>query len=372
MRIGFDAKRAFLNFTGLGNYSRYVMDLVMRSHPGHSYVAYSPKPPRGRAVPFADSLPDLEKAGPSGLWKKFPTLWRSLAITRLLEKDSIDMYWGLSNELPLNIGRNRQTRKVMTMHDLIYIRCKSNYKPLDRWIYDWKYSRSCRKADTIIAVSECTKRDIMQFYGIPEDRIHVVYQGCDASFRQPADPARMEQVRLKYGLPARFVLTVGTIEERKNALLAAKALVQLPSDVSLVLVGRHKPYADSIVRFAAANSISDRIIELNSVDFQDLPSIYRLASVFVYPSRYEGFGIPILESLCCGTPVIAATGSCLEEAGGPASVYISPDDSDALARELNRLLENPDECARMAAAGLEYSLRFTDTAILEDLDKVLF
>lgn len=372
MRIGFDAKRAFRNFTGLGNYSRFVMDLVMHAHPEHDYVAYSPKRPSGRAIAFADSLPQLKKVFPSGFWKRAGSAWRTRKITDLLEKDGIDLYWGLSNELPLNIGRCHGIRKVMTMHDLIYIRYPSNYKALDRWLYDFKYKRSCRNADLIIAVSECTKRDVVSCYGIPEDKIRVVYQGCDPSFRLPADPDRMEKVRSKYNLPQRFVLNVGTIEERKNALLAAKALKQLPSDVSLVLVGRHKQYADKIVEYATANGLTDRIIEINNVDFQDLPSIYRLASVFVYPSRYEGFGIPILESLCCETPVIAATGSCLEEAGGPASVYISPDDSDALARELNRLLENPDECAKMAAAGLLYSQRFTDTAILDELDKVLF
>lgn len=371
MRIGFDAKRAFRNFTGLGNYSRFVMDLVMRSHPEHTYFAYSPKRPGGRAVAFADSLPQLEKVYPSGIWNRLGSIWRTRKITSLLEKDGIDLFWGLSNELPLNIGKCR-ARKVVTMHDLIYIRIPSNYKPVDRLLYDYKYKRSCRNADLIIAVSECTKRDVVSCYGIPEEKVRVVYQGCDSSFRQPADTGRMQQVRMKYNLPERFILNVGTIEERKNALLAAKALLQLPADVSLVLVGRHKPYADKIQGFASANGLSDRIIEINNVDFQDLPSIYRLASVFVYPSRYEGFGIPILESLCSETPVIAATGSCLEEAGGPASVYIDPNDFNALAHEVNRLLENPDECARMATAGLEYSQRFTDSSISAELDKVLF
>jgi len=367
MTIGFDAKRAFRNFTGLGNYSRYVIDLLTRFYPENRYLAYSPSASSGRAVKFAEGHPCLTAILPEGGWKHFRSMWRTFGITGRLSSDGVSVYHGLSNELPLNIKKAGNVRTVVTMHDVIYLTCPECYPAVDRLTFNYKYRKACKNADAIIAVSECTKRDVVRYYRIDPEKITVVYQGCDESFRRTVGEDELAAVREKYSLPAKFVLNVGTIERRKNALTLVKALKALPEDIHLVLVGKKTKYADEVSEYAAANGLSGRLKFICDVDFADLPAIYHLALVFAYPSRYEGFGIPVLESLCCGTPVIAATGSCLEEAGGAGSVYLDPDDVAGFAGEINRLSGDASARKVMAEKGKAYAERFTDERLSADL-----
>lgn len=361
MKIGYEAKRAVQNATGLGNYSRYVVEALQTYFPDNSYALYAPNPRDNRRL---DALIAQSKGCTTlhfpdkGLWKRLSGLWRIGPVCRQLERDGIQLYHGLSNELPLNIRSARGVKSVVTIHDLIYHKLPQCFHRIDRWIYHYKTGKACRQADHIIAVSQCTKRDIIELFGIPADRISVIYQGCDPAFSQPVPDERKAEVRARYRLPARYVLSVGSIEERKNMLLAVKALHHLPADVSVVLVGRHTPYTDQISAYASAHGLTGRLHICSGVPFADLPAIYQCATSFAYPSRYEGFGIPILEALHSHLPVVAATGSCLEEAGGPDQLYVSPDDERALA---DALLRTFDESVRseMTAKGLEWAKRFT-------------
>lgn len=359
MRIGFDGKRAVQNNTGLGNYSRYVLEALQEYYPDEEYILYTPKE---RKNPRLDAI--LEKNNirlrfPSkGIWKRFSSIWRVWGIVADAISDRISVFHGLSNELPLNIAKHRSIRSVVTVHDLIFRRLPNCYPLIDRLIYDYKFKRACKNADLIIAVSECTKRDIVKDYGIAPDKIEVIYQGCDSLFSIPASEAKKKDVRNKYALPKHFVVSVGSIEERKNTLLAVKALKQLPEDVHLVLVGKATPYAGTICSYSKAAGLEDRVHLLHNIPFQDLPAVYQCADVFVYPSRYEGFGIPILEALNSRLPVIAATGSCLEEAGGPDSIYVDPDDADALACAINKAME-PEQRKDMIEKGVIWAARFS-------------
>jgi len=367
LTIGFDAKRAFRNFTGLGNYSRYVIDLLTRFSPENRYLVYSPSAPAGRAVKFLEGHPCLAAIFPEGVWSRSGSMWRTFGITGRLESDGVSIYHGLSNELPLNIKKAGNVRTVVTMHDVIYLTHPECYPAVDRFTFNYKYRKACENADAIIAVSECTKRDIIRYYHIAPEKINVIYQGCDDSFRRPVGEEAKERVRQKYSLPDRFVLNVGTIERRKNALTLIKAMESIPEDIHLVLVGKKTEYTGEIIEYASSKGLSGRLTFIHDVDFSDLPAIYHMASVFAYPSRYEGFGIPVLESLCCGTPVIAATGSCLEEAGGPDSIYVDPDDAAGFAGEIIRVLTEEGLGKRMAEKGLVYAQRFTDERIAGDL-----
>jgi glycosyltransferase involved in cell wall biosynthesis len=174
-------------------------------------------------------------------------------------------------------------------------------------------------------------------------------------------------VKERYQLPSRYILNVGTVEERKNVLLAVKALPQLPNDVQLVIVGRRTRYADSVWEWATRHGVSDRVMFLEGVPNSDLPAIYRSAAAFVYPSRYEGFGIPVIEAIQSGLPVVAATGSCLEEAGGPDSYYVNPDDSDAMAATLNDILST-DQQERIARSQ-EYVKQFENANVAQQILK---
>lgn len=363
MHIGFDAKRVFHNATGLGNYARDVLRILHRHGPEHVYFAYTPRP---GALPFELEGDRFRVCGPRGLLgRALPALWRTRGIVRDLRRDGIQLFHGLSNELPLGIER-AGIASVVTIHDLIFERFPELYPPLDRRIYAAKARSAVARAGRVIAISAQTKRDLVELYGVPEERIRVVYQTCHEAFRAPVPEERLRAVRARYQLPESFVLAVGTIERRKNLLLALQALEGLPG-VPLVAVGRPTPYAEELHAFARAHRLADRVRLLSGVSTADLAAMYRLATVAIYPSLFEGFGIPIVEALFSGTPVVTTRGGCFAEAGGPGSAYVDPRDPEELRRVLRELLEDPARRAAMRDAGLRHAEQFSERAIAAGL-----
>ena len=356
--IGFEAKRANANRTGLGNYSRFVIRSLTRAGIGDRFNLYIPK---RKANAEYDAL--LEMDGVTShlpdrpVWRRLSALWRVFGVAQQLQRDGVKLFHGLSNELPCGLGR-RGIRSVVTVHDLIFRILPGCYKPVDRWIYTWKFRSACRRADRIVAVSECTKRDIVRLFGIDPAKIEVIYQGCDEMFAERRSAAELDRAAREYGLPERYLLNVGTLEERKNLLEVVQALEHLPAEIHLVAVGGRTAYTARVERYAAEHGLTDRIHLLHKVTYRDLPLLYARAEVMVYPSRYEGFGIPIIEALNAGIPVVAATGSCLEEAGGPDQLYVSPDDPAELARAVSRILDDPELRRTLAERGRAYVERF--------------
>ncbi|MCC8070688.1 MAG: glycosyltransferase family 4 protein [Bacteroidales bacterium] len=368
LKIAFDAKRALLNTTGLGNYSRYVIATMALLYPKNQYLLYSPSAAReslkSRVEGFT-GLPNVTTVLPRGGWRRAGSLWRSMEIPIQAAGDGVDVYHGLSNELPLNL-KQTGIPSVVTIHDVIWRRIPQDYAWIDRHLYDFKYGRSARSASRIIAISQKTKEDVVNDFGVDPERIDVIYQSCDPAFSQHIDPTRREEIKAKYKLPERFILSVGTIQSRKNQLLAVKGLRGLPADVRLAIVGRRtRPYADEIDRYIASNHLTDRVMWLTDVPFADLPYLYALARCSSYTSRYEGFGLPVVESLSVGTPVIAATGSCLEEAGGKAAVYVGPDDVDAYIHEASRLVDDAYYHDRLAKEAPRQARRFDTKRMAE-------
>ena len=359
MKIGFDGKRAVQNFTGLGNYSRYIADILCHFCPENEYVLYAPQKRNNKRLDIlTEKYPQLHLSYPAAsFWRKFSSLWRIFGITHQLEKENASIFHGLSNELPLNIHKS-DIKSVVTIADLIFLRYPQYYHFIDRKIYTYKFRKACENADKIIAISECTKRDIIQYFHIPTDKIEVVYQGCDPVFEHPIDNKKKEEVCAKYQLPARYILNVGSIEERKNALLIVQALAQLPQDIHLIIVGRRTTYTKKIEHFINEHSLTSRVHIMHNIPFGDLPAIYQSAEIFVYPSYFEGFGIPIIEALHSGVPVVAATGSCLEEAGGPDSIYVNPNNVDETIQVLKEILSNPSKKKLMIEKGKEFVKRF--------------
>jgi glycosyltransferase involved in cell wall biosynthesis len=364
MRIGYDAKRAFLNRTGLGNYSRWLIRSLASYYPENAYYLYTPKIKPGNKINFPADLQNISTVLPIN--KLFTSLWRSSGIVKDLQQDHIELYHGLSHELPAGIA-NAGIRSVVTIHDLIFMRFPQYFGWVNRIIYGAKVKYACHVADKIIAISERTRQDIIELIGISPDKIDVIYQGCDSSFKSAIPNEQKQAVLQKYNLPAAFILYVGTIEERKNLLQLVKALSGLNSSIKLVAIGRKTRYAQKVEQAINKLRLEDRVIFLNSIAFADLPAIYQSAKVFVYPSRYEGFGIPVLEALCSGTPVIAATGSCLEEAGGPDSLYVGPDDVQDLTGKLNLVLGDESLRRKMIVKGKEYSANFDDERLAHQI-----
>lgn len=372
MRIGFDAKRAFSNFTGLGNYARAMMKNLAEHFPGHSYFMYTPRVPDEQQIRFLDLPHHAQyhiRIPKSFIYELFPSLWRSVGIVRDLQQDGLDLYHGLSHELPRGIAGSG-IKTVVTIHDLIFLRYPEFYKAADRRIYYAKFKYACKHADRIIAISEQTKRDIVHFFKTDEDRISIVNMSAAPIFLQEISEEEKEHIREKYNLPARFLLNVGTIEDRKNAGLIIRALKLCHADIPLVIIGRKTPYVEKLQTLIRDNELQDRVQFIHHIQFSDLPAIYRMASIFIYPSLFEGFGIPVIEALHSGTPVIATTGSCLEEAGGDAARYVSPYSEIDLAGTIDQILTDPELREKMIRKGYEYVERFTEDRIAQELMNV--
>jgi glycosyltransferase involved in cell wall biosynthesis len=367
LRIGFDAKRAFLNNTGLGNYSRSVITSLAKRFPENDYFLYTTKQVQNSRTADLLSFSNITVRTPS--FPLLKSLWRSRFVVKQLVEDKLDIYHGLSHEIPIGI-QHSSIKTVVTIHDLIFFRYPQYYKAADRKIYEMKFGHACKNADRIIAISEQTKNDIVHYLGADANKIDVVYQSCDAAFSQICSPEKLAAVRSKYNLPEKFLLNVGTIEDRKNLMLIAKALPEISPEIKLIVIGKETAYAEKVKKFITEHKLSDRVIFLQNIPFDELPAMYQLAAIFIYPSEFEGFGIPILEALNSGTPVIAATGSCLEEAGGPASIYVPPTDEKALAQAIGKVLNDADLRSQMISEGKSYAQKFTENAHAENLMRI--
>lgn len=367
MLIGYDGKRAVENNTGLGNYSRLVIEVLAQRHPDDFFQLYAPRlkyQPRLR--PLFD-LCNVNLVTPD-TWRgrHLRSMWRSHGVTRQLIADHVDLFHGLSGELPVNIAR-AAIPSVVTIHDIIFRRFPQYYPRIDRAIYDRKFRFAAREATRVIAISDRTRRDIMEFYDIPAEKIDVVYQGCHEQFNtRPTDEA-IAAVRKKYGLDRPYIIAVGTIEERKNQLLPVRALEGLPADLDLVLVGGRTPYTHTVACYAAQYHIGDRLHILSNADFADFPALYAGAFCSSYTSRYEGFGIPVIESLSVGTPVIIASGSCLEEAAGPMAPVVAPDNVNEFVYLVKELCDYPEVREKIAREGRQWVARFNDNNMADGI-----
>ena len=353
MIVGLDAKRIVRNGTGLGSYGRtLVNDLIRRGDDNMQLRLYAPDEGRDelREQIIGDGCAQFcyPKGRPSALRKAW---WRSRGVVKDLVRDGVTVYHGLSGELPTGL-RQAGIRGIVTIHDLIFLRHPEYYHWVDTKLYAWKFRQALREADHIIAISERTRQDIVELGGDEyADRITVIYQSFAPRFSTSVRSEKRMEVRQRYKLPQRYVLSVGTIERRKNLLLAAEAVELLPQDIHLVAVGRQTEYAKEL-------PADERIHLLSGVPDEDLAAIYAQAGAFVYPSRYEGFGIPIIEAIAAGLPVVACTGSCLEEAGGPHSLYVSPDNAIDMAEALKMSLRGARGRDERIRRSREYIRRF--------------
>ncbi|MGM9842398.1 MAG: glycosyltransferase family 4 protein [Candidatus Limisoma sp.] len=367
INIGFDAKRIVRNRTGLGNYCRTLVNDLAEVMPDRRLRLYTPiegcEDLRERIV----ARPNVEFVLPrNAVMPGLHSLWRSHGIVRDLKADGVGIYHGLTGELPYGLRRSGIVG-VVTIHDLIFLRHPEYYHWYDAWIYKQKFKLACREATRIIAISECTKRDIVEFGNVEPERIDVVYQSCSTRFNTRVTDEQRRSTSARYSLPDRYVLNVGTVEERKNVGLAVEALRDLPDDVHLVIVGRRTQYADRVDALARKYSVTDRVHFLSNLPTDELYAIYQMAECFVYPSRYEGFGIPIIEAIQSGLPVVACTGSCLEEAGGDSCLYVSPDDASALAAAINDSLRGAPGREQRIARAQEYARRFENLGVAEQV-----
>ena len=366
MRIGFDAKRAFLNNTGLGNYSRDTIRVLSHFHYNNRYFLYTPRKNENPRLSFIKDNKNTFIRTPESLFNKtLKSYWRSKNIVKDLFNNKIDIYHGLSNEIPLGIEKT-SIKTVVTIHDLIFIRYPHLFRKIDRKIYYTKFKSSCERADKIIAVSKQTKKDIIEFLNIPEKKITVIYQGCNDAFKSIVANNIKNITLAKYKIANQYLLYVGSIEERKNLLTILKTLKELPKQM-LVVIGNGKSYKLKCLNFIKENDLHDRVIFLSGLSLEEMSAIYQSAQLMIYPSIFEGFGIPILESLFSKTPVITSEGGCFSEAGGLNSKYINPLSVKEMKMAILEIQNSPELQNTMREKGFDYAQEFNDEKIATNL-----
>jgi glycosyltransferase involved in cell wall biosynthesis len=372
MRIGFEAKRAFHNFVGLGNYARSLIQGLGTYYPKNEYVAYTPPFSDERAKNWAANLPPAVKVRlPHGLGRLCPSLWRSGFLTKTLKKDQLDIFHGLSHELPPHI-ETLPCKKVVTIHDLIFLRYPEYFSKIDRYVFQKKFTHAVAVADKVVAISESTKRDLMEILHVPAEKIQVIYQTCNPIFYEEVSPDLKESLRCKYNLPYKYMLYVGSFTKRKNVLALGKALkiTQRINDIPLVLIGKGDLVKEQMQDLAHNLKIERKVIFLENVPTTHLPALYQNATVFVYPSLFEGFGIPIIEALFSKIPVVTSLGSCFREAGGDGQIYVDPHNPEQIGQALIEVTENEGLRQKMVQAGWQYVQRFREENTLKAMMKL--
>ncbi len=339
MKIGFDAKRLFLNYTGLGNYSRAIVKDLQKYYPEHEYHLYTTKVLKNTDTEAFFNQSKFVIHENSSLLNSY---WRSRTIVRDLERDGIDVFHGLSAELPIGIKSSR-VKSVVTIHDLIFRYYKSDYNVVDRFIYNFKSKYACNNADKIVSISDFTKNDIVNSYGINDEKIVVVYLQISDRFTMRADEDKLKIVKRKFDLPNRFFLYVGSVIGRKNLKLVLKAMFNIDkkSRIPLVVVGSGKKYMEEVKQLVRDRGLVDSIIFLKDIDNEALPIIYQLAEFFVFPSLYEGFGLPVLEAIQSGKKCIVSEETSLVEVVGDCGLVLKQNDIEAMKNAIEAMIQSP-------------------------------
>lgn len=351
MKIGFDAKRAFLNASGLGNYSRNTLNALLKYYPENRYVLFTPEIKKDlfhHYNQFDVISPD------SPVSKLFKSLWRSFSVSGQLHKHKLDLFHGLSNELPDSVHKS-SVPAVVTIHDLIFMRFPEFYKPIDRKIYARKVKYACLAAKKIIAISEQTKEDLITYFNVNPEKIEVIYQSISARFFERRDTGYLIE---KYNLPEKYILSVGTLEHRKNQLSLLKALHSAKVSVPVVFVGRPTLYSAEMLKYITENAMEKQVKFLNNIPAKDLAALYERAELSVYISVFEGFGLPVIESMASGCPVITSNVSCLPETAGGAAVLCDPENSEEIGIEIEKILGDSSFRNSLIAKGTERAKQF--------------
>lgn len=365
MRIGFDAKRAFKNKSGLGNYSRDLIRGLHDLYPNNEYYAFSPE----KETELLDYRYYSNLIYPNVGSKAGKIYWRSFSVIKEIEKRKLDIYHGLTNELPFSLAKSN-VKKVVTIHDLIFLEIPSMYPLVDRKIYLKKFSHACNIADVIVATSENTKNDIIKHFGVDENKVKVVYQSCNKNFQRKASLSQINDVRKKYKLPDKYVLNVGTIEQRKNLLNLVKAIYYFDLDIKLVVVGRKTPYYKEVKSYIDSHNLNDKVIFLSNVSNEDLPIIYQNSLAFIYPSLYEGFGIPIIEAFNSGVPVITSDKGSPAEIAGEAAILVDALNSKSIGVALKSVIDSSELRDNLIHSGKERAKLFDNEIVINNMMKV--
>lgn len=366
MKIGFDAKRLYNNFTGLGNHSRTTIDILTDNFDNNEYILFTPKVAQNNETAPYLSKKNCKTVMPTGIIKG--SLWRTFCLVDELKKNGVEVFHGLSNELPFGIKKSG-IKSVLTIHDVAFKTFPFMYKQIDRLIYDKKWKYACESANRIIAISECTKKDIIRFYGVPEDKIDVVYQPVAPIYyneNKQKDHELLVSILGEKRANQPFMLYVGSINSRKNLLGIVKAMEMMPKElqIPLVVVGSGGPYKQKVKNYIYEHDMESLFVWPEVIGNERLMQLYLHATLFVYPSFYEGFGLPVVEAQLCGCPVVTSCVSSLPEAGGPFALKANPDNVEDICKNMVKLLSDSSYRQELGRKAQEYCMKTFHPSVL--------
>ena len=368
MRVAIDGKRYYLNSSGLGRYSRSLINQLISigDEENLEIILYRPKgkvkfEPKSQSH-LTEITADYFFPGHIG-----NAIWRFTKLPSLINNSGYDLFHGPSHVLPGKL----KCPSLVTMLDLIFMRYPQYFKAWDRNYYRISFEKSAQLADHIISISEATKADLINYFGIKEEKISVIYPGFDAVFSK-LQQQKLDEIKIKFKLPRDYILYVGNIEPRKNILKLAQAFNSLQEssyidkDVHLLIVGQMGWYYKEIIDGIDSLSSRDKIKLVGPIYGEDLAGFYQLASVMAYPSMFEGFGYPVLEAMRLGTPVLTSNISSMPEAGGNAAHYVNPESLDEIKDGLCKLLNDKTYREKLAVKGTRHAAGFNTMRMTQE------
>ena len=354
MRIGFDIGPIRAGRTGVGTYSYHLLKYLLKISPDDSFLGFSTGMSRPDLGDMEDSLQSLHISLPTRLMYK---IWEFTGIPKVdsLLKD-LDLYHATNFFLP----PTRKAKRVVTIHDLAFISMPELCSPKIVAPFRKCVQRVATDADAVIACSESTKDDIINLLHIDPSRITVALEAVDENFKA-IEPYNADKIIAGYGIKTPFILFVGTLEPRKNIPTLLRAFAKVMSDIphNLVLIGSVGWMPGEIFETIDELGISDRVVRPGYVKYCDLPAFYTAADVFVFPSLCEGFGLPVLEAMTCGCPVITSNNSSLPEVAGDAGICLDAKDVDAFAQAIRSIVDDKSLHASMIAHGRDHAKKFS-------------
>lgn len=352
MKIGIDIQTTAGQKVGFGFYVENLVQALQKIDHKNEYVLMAPAP---TALERDFSTPQRL------IWDQIQLPWRA-------RQAKVDILHQPCFSAPLFYSG----KVVVTVHDIISRKFPQNIPFFSRQFFGRWMPFSNRRADKIIAISQHTKKDIIEVLHIPEEKIEVIYLAASDKFQPIKDQFALEEVKKKYGLSGPFILHVGTLEPRKNLAFLitafARALRLGPIKEQLVITGRQGWYYEGLFKLVKDLKLSRKVVFTGYVEEDDLPRLYNAASLFVFPSLYEGFGLPPLEALACGTPVISSNTSSMPEVIGRAGILLPPEDLEAWRRQIYRVLTNKSLRQTMAEQGFSQAKKFSwETTALQTI-----
>ena len=321
-----------------GSYSRLVIEALATAAPRHTYFRpYIPQRAENKEFERMELTHNIETMEPDGaIWRKLRLPWRTWRIGHDLHNGNVELYHGLAEYIPVGLDK-RNIRSVVTIHNMEFLYDNTFANSPEHLLNRIYMGRMLHRVDRIVAVSECVKRDITKHFRIYPEKVDVVYPGVAKQYDAELSAEYLEATKAKYNLPERYLLSVGTHLERRAMVKVIQAMPHIDKDIAFVIVGRSTWHTTRLKRAAQELGVSNRLHIIESVAEEDMPAIYRHASVVINLSRYEGFATHIAEAMTVGTPVITTHSSSMDEVAGNAAMFVNPNSREELSNAINLL-----------------------------------